>query len=416
MAAVGMGGSDSRAAEPAGVSALPAVQVSACIGPAPVYDLVAEYRRGAPLREIELSSGLGLEILCRELAYRHSSGPLHLQRSRAVRRAVQKAQKSIIDNLWLIHQLSDTDITPREIPTVLQALGRIKDVDYVGDLLEYPGPPMDGILRTEPPRPTAADRISLLYVTGIHHGIAPDHQLALAKISPETVAGFRQLFPDSFSYRRFADFLAVAETTALAIRARKVTHLSYADYVSCADTIRRRLGAITLDDAAPWPVPGPDLRRRLGDTYWDDAVRRAGLKIMHSQDLFHHDDFVDALDAFVEEATDMKLPFTLGSYDTWYIVEQACSQNRPSAVEVIQRFGTWESALRLVGGPPEEKEDGTRICPVCGKEAWPIVLGMWCPDPDNPNPKVIHTGCVVTPETPKHRWQCMNQSCGFEWS
>ncbi|WP_433123009.1 hypothetical protein ACQ7FX_02470 [Arthrobacter koreensis] len=151
-----MGGSaGEEAAEWTGVRALPGWEVSGCIVPAPRYDSVEEYRRGAPLREIAAASGFSLENLCLELAFRSRSEDLHLQRSRSVRRAIRAADTSITDNQRLVHQLWDTDLTAREIPVVLKALDRIDDVDYVGDLLEYPGPPSDGKVLV-PPQPTAS--------------------------------------------------------------------------------------------------------------------------------------------------------------------------------------------------------------------------------------------------------------------
>ncbi|MFF3036709.1 hypothetical protein [Arthrobacter citreus] len=41
---------------------------------------------------------------------------------------------------------------------------------------------------------------------------------------------------------------------------------------------------------------------------------------------------------------------------------------------------------------------------------------MWFPDPANPEPKVIHTGCVVHYDDPRHRGQCINEYCKYGWS
>ena len=97
--------------------------------------------------------------------------------------------------------------------------------------------------------------MSLLYVVGKHHGIEPDYQLALAKMPLDAVAAFREFVKPEITYTRLAEILAVAETTALAIRAKSIATLTYSEYEEMAQQISRRLGRISRDGNDPWPVP-----------------------------------------------------------------------------------------------------------------------------------------------------------------
>jgi hypothetical protein len=104
--------------------------------------------------------------------------------------------------------------------------------------LHVPGIPGDDpTILQDPIR--LSDKLSLLNVTGKHHGIEPDYQLTLGQMPTAEVAELRLLTAGSFPPRRFAEILAVAETTKLAIRAQVAASVSVAEYASTAEPLAR---------------------------------------------------------------------------------------------------------------------------------------------------------------------------------
>ncbi|GAP54650.1 hypothetical protein AHiyo6_12150 [Arthrobacter sp. Hiyo6] len=208
-------------------------------------------------------------------------------------------------------------------------------------------------------------------MAGKHYGIEPDYQLTLGTMPVEELAQLRSLMQPNESPRRLAEFAAVAETTKLAIRARAVRTISYADYTKTAATISSRLGNTRVAAEARWPVPGFLLLRRYGHGFWDDALQAAGLRLPGSESRFADDDFFDALDGFTEECIGFEHPMSLAIYDRWVFSEASRRNDRPSAVEIIRRYGSWASALEVILPQEEDKDDLEPLRPVAQPRSAP---------------------------------------------
>jgi hypothetical protein len=312
------------------------------------------YAAGEPLRAIAADLGCTVDELCNFLAEQPASH-LELHRARSVRRRSLDTDEVLYENRSLLYRLNDAGITWSDTPKVLTALGSNIDVEVAVELVHIPGVASERTARELPPR-TLGDKLSLLYVAGKHHGIEPDCQLALGTMPIEELAALRSLMQPNFPPRRLAEFAAVAETTKLAIRARAVQTISYADYTKTAATISSRLGNTRVAADDQWPVPGFVLLRRYGHGFWDDALRAAGLRLPGSESRFTDDDFFDALDGFTEECIGFEHPMSIAIYDRWVFSEASMRNDRPSAVELVRRYGSWASAMEVIL-PQEEDED-----------------------------------------------------------
>lgn len=75
---------------------------------------------------------------------------------------------------------------------------------------------------------------------------------------------------------------------------------------------------------------------------------------------------------------------------------------------------------------PAKKRATVRKCPVCGREAWPIMYGEVMPDARAEFPKTDFAGCCIDSQpriypvtgkveigTPK--WACQNADCQHRW-
>ena len=140
----------------------------------------------------------------------------------------------------------------------------------------------------------------------------------------------------------------MAETTKLAIRAQEVQTVSYSDYTKTAETISSRLGNSRVAAADQWPAPGTVLLRRYGHGFWDDALQAAGLRLPSSESRFTDNDFFDALDGFTEECMGFEHPMSIAIYDRWVFSEASMRNDRPSAVEIVRRYGSWASAMEVI--------------------------------------------------------------------
>ena len=77
-------------------------------------------------------------------------------------------------------------------------------------------------------------------------------------------------------------------------------------------------------------------------------------------------DFFEALDGFTEECIDFEHPMSLAIYDRWVFSEASMRNDRPSALEIVRRYGSWASALEVIL-PQEEDDDGPdAITPATG--------------------------------------------------
>ena len=305
--------------------------------------LAEAYRRGDPLRVIAKDFGDSVVGICNALI--EDAGPDdELKRLRSVRRRGQTTMGSIWDNVEMITRLDDSGIKRSETPVVLRALGKEIDVEVAVELLHVPGIPGDDpTILQDPIR--LSDKLSLLYVVGKHHGIEPDYQLTLGQMPTAEVAELRLLGRAESPPRRFAEILAVAETTKLAIRARVATSLSVAEYAATAEPLARKFRGHIFDDTASWPAPATALIRRLGGGCWDQALSTVGLQLRKATDRFGEDDFIRAIHDYREECAGCDFPLSLWTYDRWVTAEVSLGGDRPSAIELLVHYGGWQEAL-----------------------------------------------------------------------
>lgn len=317
--------------------------------------LVEAYRRGDPLRAIAENFEGTVNDICQALVMRSTTSSDELKRYRSVRRRTQTTMDSMWANRELITRLDDSGIESSKIPVIVDALGISIDVQVAAELLHLPGIPCEEPGLENPPR-VVGDKLSLLYVMGKHHGIAPDYSLALGKMSLEAVGELRELFHPTVPYRHTAEVLAVIEATALAIRTGRITTLSCAAYEDAAEKARRDLGHVTREKSNPWPVPAPQLIRGYGQGYWEDALGSLGLVLLSPDHKFSDDDYFQALDDFTEECIDFEYPMDINVYDRWVFAETSIRQDRPSAMQLVAHYGSWDEAIEAVL-PQEQDSD-----------------------------------------------------------
>lgn len=257
--------------------------------------------------------------------------------------------KSIWDNVEMITRLNDSGIKRSEIPVVLRALGVEIDVEVAVELLHVPGIPGDDPAILQDPM-RLSDKLSLLYVTGKHHGIEPDYQLTLGQMPTDEIAQLRLLTMARFPPRRLAEILAVAETTKLAIRARVTRSLSVEEYAATAEPLVRLFKGYIFNETASWPAPVTALTRRLGGGYWDQALSAVGLQLRNAADRFGPGDYIRAIHDYTEECAECDFPLSVETYDRWVTAEVSLGGDRPSAVELMVHYGGWQEALSTIPG------------------------------------------------------------------
>lgn len=309
----------------------------------------AAYRSGDPLRTIAAAHGVEISDLAKSMVSILDQSD-ELERFRSVRRRSVATAIALRFNEELVDRLTASGIARNDIPTILTALGTQLDIEMAIELLGIPSGP----LPVEPRR--AGDKLSLLFVAGKHHGIEPDYQLALGKMSLDAVAELRHLLRPEVPYLYLADILAVIEATARAIRTGRITTLAYQEYEDTARRVTRELGMITRDPTAPWPVPAPRLRGRYGRGFWEDALTAVGLALPSAEARLGRDDYFHALDDFAEECLGVDSPMDIGTYDRWVVADSAMGTDRPSAVEMVRHHGSWEAAVETIL-PSEQPED-----------------------------------------------------------
>lgn len=313
------------------------------------------YAAGEPLRAIAADLGCTVDEVCHLLATQPTSH-VELQRARSVRLRSLATDEVLYQNHVLLYRLNAAGIAWSDTPKVLKALQTSIDVEVAIELVNIPGVSSDRPATGLPAR-TLGDKLSLLYVAGKHHGIEPDCQLALGAMPIEELAALRSLMQPNFPPRRLAELAAVAETTKLAIRAKAVRTISYADYTKTAAMVSSRLGSTRVAADGQWPVPGSVLLRRYGHGFWEDALRAAGLSLPSSESRFTDNDFFDALDGFAEECIGFEHPMSIAIYDRWVYSEASVRNDRPSAVEIVRHYGSWASAMGVILPQGEEEED-----------------------------------------------------------
>ena len=320
-------------------------------------ELKAAYRNGDPLRVIAGIQGSDTSALVRSVAPLVEDSD-ELERCRSVRRRSVAAAVALRSQEELVTRLTASGIDRPDIPMILKALGTQLDTAMAVELLCIPSRPMD--VPGEPRR--LGDKLSLLYVAGKHHGVEPDYQLALGKMSLDAVAVLRRLFHPDVPYRHLAEILAVIEPTARAVRTRMITALGYRDYQETALKITRELGMITKDTADPWPVPASNLRHRFGRGFWEDALNSVGLALSSAEARFGSEDYFQALDDFSEECMGFDYSMNIETYDRWVVAGSARGSDRPSAVEMIRHYGSWEAVVEIILGSQDEesRRDGER--------------------------------------------------------
>ncbi len=129
------------------------------------------------------------------------------------------------------------------------------------------------------------DALSLLYVTGLHRGVKPDCEMALGMMPVSSIGALRDLLGTCLPHRETAAILGIIEATAHAIRSGDVAGISYSEYAELAEEIARDLEDAETHSGVSWPAPADELRRRLGQGFWDTALGSVGLQLPPTRSL-----------------------------------------------------------------------------------------------------------------------------------
>ena len=335
---------------------LPDADPRATIGTA-----LASFLAGDPLSSIAASANMDSYSMLRLLGSRVADRA-EQQRSKAIRDRCFAAAAVLYRERERIEQLQAAGIDRRDIPRVLAALGAPVDVDIAVEMLRST-PLYEEILRrfllhqpvNEAGTRSTIDVLSLLYVTGLHRGVKPDYEMALGMMPLSSFTALRKLLGDRHSYQKTAEILAVIEATSQAIRAGDAAGFSYSEYNKIVEAISPELEDVTPPYEANWPVPAGDLRRHLGQGFWDAALDSAGLQPSSAGYRFSAADFAEAARGFMSSYGEFGSPKEVSSYDSWVIAETAAGRERPSAIAIRRHFGTWESVIQV--SVPSEIED-----------------------------------------------------------
>src|SRR5919205_1621280 len=167
------------------------------------------YRNGDPIRTVAAAFGGSINDISYTITDQTDAGD-DLERARSIQRRSLATTGVLATHEDMVERLFAADIFREDIPKVLSALGIGVDNDIAVELLHIPGVPGGQLEEPLPPR-RLGDKLSLLYITGKYHGIEPDYELALGKISLSAVTKLRELLHPALPYRRLAEILAVIE-------------------------------------------------------------------------------------------------------------------------------------------------------------------------------------------------------------
>ncbi|GAB3523548.1 hypothetical protein [Arthrobacter monumenti] len=317
-------------------------------------ELEKTYRRGDPMRMLVSEFELSAEQICIRLIASESTDN-DLIRTRAVRDRTHRTHLELQTHETMVRRLVDSGVSIEDVPKVLGAVtGSIIDKDMAVELLHTRGTPDSPILadRNAPKLPLLSDKLSLLYITGRHHEKATDYELGLGKMSLSAVKELRGLLYEGLPYRRMAEILAVIETTAQAIRADRELTLSILEYETAARKFSRQNGKVSIDPEESWPAPADLLRVRLGNGFWEDALRAVGLASPRIDQIYSENECFQALEEFTVTCPGGDLL----AYDRWVIGEIASCGERPSAVAILRHYDSWNDAIESII-PSDDDQD-----------------------------------------------------------
>ncbi|MCO4261493.1 hypothetical protein NG697_00810 [Pseudarthrobacter sp. MDT3-26] len=330
-----------------------------------IEQAMRSFLAGDPLRSISEATNLSswdlLGILSGRIADRGEK-----LRSTALRDRCSSTARILVQEMERFEQLMSAGIDVLDVPKVLAALGVQVDVPIAVEMLRSMPIVKDIHGRVSHiPEGLPIDALSLLYATGFARGLTPDHELALGRMDPSSIAEIRNFLGQSFSYKKTARILGLIETTAEAIRAGDVAGISYSDYEEIAWAHSGEEGDTTANPTASWPVPAKDLRRRLGQGFWETALNSVGLELLSANDRFGPTDFVAASRGFMESYRYFGSPKDVSSYDSWVIAEAAAGRDRPSVIAIRRHFGAWESVIGAVMPPEVGEEEFAGLVELC---------------------------------------------------
>lgn len=201
--------------------------------------------------------------------------------------------------------------------------------------------------------PASALRFGVLYCAGLHYSETPDAGAALASLDTQDIveveAALRAREFDSDEIAAVLGTVAVVQE-----RVRDDVVLTKNRYME----LRRPFSERPRGAAAhAWPADAQTVMRRLGGGYWDDAMREIGLGTSgrgRSRGLlvFSEAEYTSAVSDYRLEREALRYRAGTSSYDGWRARELQGGRSRPSLAAIIDRFGTWQAALRSVIDQP----------------------------------------------------------------
>lgn len=106
-----------------------------------------------------------------------------------------------------------------------------------------------------------------------------------------------------------------------------------------------------------WPPTKQTVMKRLGDSYWDDAMLALGLTLSARRGRargnwkYSNADYEAAVRDYLSYCKVHKLNPTFDRFEQWVKLEKASGRQRPSSMSVRNVYGGWIPALQSMGMP-----------------------------------------------------------------
>lgn len=281
-----------------------------------------------------------------------SAKQARIERKRqAVLEAEENAQEFLASTHSLIDVLYELGRTREETLLALSAMNPEVEVDTIEDALRLTK------LRfaQAPVTPSFSEnliRAAVYFVVAQIHGFEADRDTTLRLVP-------REMMADLMGHTETEGFPSISTDTILRAIAGTIEQLNAGLELSLAHEAYEEIRAGIWSEEGwsgaknrYWPPTKQTVMKRLGDSYWDDAMQVMGFVVSPRRGRprghlkYTEFDYEAAMRDFLAHCAASSEKDTFQNFEDWLVAEKQRGRTRPSGVSVRNKFGGWISAVQ----------------------------------------------------------------------